>query len=201
MRHIRKEESMKKIAVLFPGIGYNCDRPLLYYTGKLASSYGYEIKKVEYGGFESGIKGNREKMQKAFYNALSQAEKILVDLDWNEYSDIIFIGKSVGTIVSAAYMKKYNIIGRNIVYTPLEDTFLFAGGSGIVFHGTKDPWAENTDSIKKCCEKIGQSLYIVADANHSLETGNILNDIDIIKDVLISAEAFINQRLQRDFLK
>ncbi len=71
---------MKKIAVLFPGIGYNCDRPLLYYTGKLALLYGYELKKAEYGGFEAGIKGNREKMEKAFYSALSQTEKILADV-------------------------------------------------------------------------------------------------------------------------
>ncbi len=185
---------MKKIAVLFPGIGYTCDRPLLYYTGKLALSCGYEIKKVEYGGFESGIKGNREKMEKAFYSALSQAEKILADVSWNEYDEILFVGKSVGTIVSAAYMKKYNIIGRNIVYTPLEDTFLFSSGKGIVFHGTKDPWAENTDTIKKCCEKIGMNLYTIEDANHSLETGDVLKDIDIIKDVLISADDFINKQ-------
>lgn len=185
---------MKKLAVLFPGIGYTCDRPLIYYTGKLALSYGYETVKVEYGGFESGIKGNREKMQNAFYNALSQAEEILKDVSWHEYGDIIFIGKSVGTIVSAAYMKKHNIIGRNIVYTPLEDTFLFADGRGIVFHGTNDPWTQNTDAIKECCKKIDQRLYIVEGANHSLETGDLLKDIDIIKDALISVEEFIKQK-------
>lgn len=182
---------MKKIAVLFPGIGYNCDRPLLYYTGKLALSYGYELKKAEYGGFEAGIKGNREKMENAFYSALSQTEKILADVSWNEYRDIIFVGKSVGTIVSAAYMKKYNIIGRNIAYTPLEDTFLFAEGRGIVFHGNKDPWAENTEAIQRSCDKIGQRLYIVENANHSLETGDISKDIEIIKNVISSAEDFI----------
>ena len=26
---------MSKIAVLFPGIGYTCDKPLLYYSAKL----------------------------------------------------------------------------------------------------------------------------------------------------------------------
>lgn len=35
----------KKIAVLFPGIGYTCDKPLLYYTGKLAVARGY-IKRL-----------------------------------------------------------------------------------------------------------------------------------------------------------
>ena len=31
-----------KIAVFFPGIGYHCDKPLLYYVRKLAQECGYE---------------------------------------------------------------------------------------------------------------------------------------------------------------
>ena len=34
---------MKKLAVLFPGIGYHCDKPLLYYSKKYLKVYGYEI--------------------------------------------------------------------------------------------------------------------------------------------------------------
>ena len=181
---------MRKIAVLFPGIGYTCDKPLLYYTGKLAAAHGYEIKKVEYGGFEAEIKGNREKMEKAFCSALTQAEEILKDVDWQEYQDIVFVGKSVGTIAAAAYMKKYKIAGRNIVYTPLMDTFLFEKGPGIVFHGTADPWAENTEKIKDCCEKIGLPLCRIENANHSLETGDTIKDIEILRKVISKAEAF-----------
>ena len=66
----------KKIAVLFPGIGYTCDKPLLYYTGKLAVARGYKLVKVEYGNFPSGIKENKEKMEEAFRCGLEQAEKI-----------------------------------------------------------------------------------------------------------------------------
>ena len=29
-----------KIAVFFPGIGYHCDKPLLYYARKLVQEYG-----------------------------------------------------------------------------------------------------------------------------------------------------------------
>lgn len=29
---------MKKLAVLFPGIGYHCDKPLLYYSKKCLSA-------------------------------------------------------------------------------------------------------------------------------------------------------------------
>ena len=31
-----------KVAVFFPGIGYHCDKPLLYYSRKLAQECGYE---------------------------------------------------------------------------------------------------------------------------------------------------------------
>ena len=71
-----------KIAVLFPGIGYTCDRSLLYYAGKLAASLGYEVVRVPYGGFPDGVKGNAEKMHQAFLLALEQAERILSSIDW-----------------------------------------------------------------------------------------------------------------------
>ena len=33
---------MKKLAIFFPGIGYHCDKPLLYYARKLTQECGYE---------------------------------------------------------------------------------------------------------------------------------------------------------------
>ena len=38
-----------KLAVLFPGIGYHVDKPLLYYGRKLAVQRGYEVVGVPYG--------------------------------------------------------------------------------------------------------------------------------------------------------
>ena len=31
-----------KLVVCFPGIGYHCDKPLLYYSRKLAAAAGYD---------------------------------------------------------------------------------------------------------------------------------------------------------------
>ena len=50
------------IAVLFPGIGYTCDKPLLYYSEKIARERGYEIRRVPYGNFPPGVKGDAAKM-------------------------------------------------------------------------------------------------------------------------------------------
>ena len=47
---------MKKLAVIFPGVGYHTDKPLLYYSKKLAFQNGYEIVEVPYGKFPKGVK-------------------------------------------------------------------------------------------------------------------------------------------------
>ena len=54
---------MRKIACLFAGIGYTCDKPLLYYSAKMLSALGCEIVPVPYGGFESGVKGHPDRMR------------------------------------------------------------------------------------------------------------------------------------------
>lgn len=184
----------KKLAVLFPGIGYTCDKPLLYYSGKLAGKYGYQVRTVPYKNFPNGVKGNQEKMHRAFLSALDQAEEILKDIDWNACQEILFISKSVGTIVAAAYAKKHELTVRSISFTPMEATFAFAGGSGIMFHGTSDPWAENTEAIKEGCKKIGQPVYLIENADHSLETGNVQTDLTNMQIIMGYAEEYIGRK-------
>ena len=188
---IEKEGIMKKkIAVLFPGIGYTCDKPLLYYAGKLAVSKGYELVKVEYCNFPTGIKRNKEKMEKAFQCGLKQAEEILRDICWEEYGDILFVSKSIGTVISSAFARQYQIQVKNILFTPLQQTFLFADGNGIVFHGTADPWVD-TKNIIVGCEKVNLPLILTEKGNHSLETGNILKDLKNLEQTMEQVNKFI----------
>ena len=167
---------MSKIACLFPGIGYTCDKPLLYYSWKLLKGLDWEVVPVPYTGFPSGVKGNAEKMQQSAHMALEQAEEMLQEIEWSEYSDILLIGKSVGTVVCAAYAQRHRLKCRQILFTPVEATFQFASKQSIVFHGTADPWA-NTKAIEDCCHRMDIPLYETENANHSLETGDV--DLDI----------------------
>ena len=50
---------MRKIAVIFPGVGYNKDKPLLYYSGKLAVKCGYELIHLDF----SGLDWSKEKLK------------------------------------------------------------------------------------------------------------------------------------------
>ncbi len=180
----------KKIACLFPGIGYTCDKPLLYYSSKLLKGLGWETVPVPYSGFPSGVKGNPEKMRQCAQTALAQAENLLRDIPWEEYREILFIGKSVGTAVCAAYARKHRISCRQILFTPVEDTFRFASERSVVFHGTADPWAE-TKTIEDCCRKMKIPVYETEGANHSLETGNVDTDLKILRETMRIVREFV----------
>lgn len=173
-----------KICILFPGIGYHCDKPLLYYGAKIASRYQYELVKVSYTNLSKSI-------PEAFDGALAQTEKYLEKIDWNAYEDILFVSKSIGTAVAAAYAEKYHIICRNVYYTPLAQTFDFCPQPGIVFHGTSDPWAE-TPVIEKKCQEHNLPLYIIEDTNHSLEVnGDVSKNLEILMKVMKLTDNYI----------
>ena len=193
-----------KICVLFPGIGYTTEMPLMYYPGKMTLGLGYELVRLKYHDLPSGVKGNKEKMKMAFDIAFEQSMEQLKDVEWNKYEEILFIGKSIGTAIAAKCGQELGLnevldesitLNRVIKYvylTPLEETYLFTkSASGIAFHGNSDPWAETEVITKKSAEK-DIPLFIYENANHSLETGDILIDIESARDVMDKIFNFIN---------
>ena len=174
---------MKKIACLFPGIGYTCDKPLLYYSRQLLRGMGWEVVPVPYSGFPDKVKGHPDRMQQCAHMALEQAEQILEEIDWSEYGEILLIGKSVGTVVCTAYARRHGLRCRHVLFTPVEAVFEFAGRQCIAFHGTADPWAD-TKAIEAGCRRLDIPLYETADANHSLETGDVDRDIREMRKVM-----------------
>ena len=180
---------MKKIACLFPGIGYTCDKPLLYYSWKLLKGLGWEVVPVPYSGFPSGVKGNAGKMRQCAEMALEQAGELLREIDWRGYSEILLIGKSVGTVVCAAYAKRHGLDCRQVLFTPVEDVFRFADRRSVAFHGTADPWAD-TEAVEEGCRKLGIPLFETENANHSLETGDVDADIKEMRKVMKKVREF-----------
>lgn len=184
------DKNAPKLAVIFPGIGYTADKPLLYYTGRLARKHGYQIQTVSYDSLPENVKGDPKKMKQAFDLALEQTEQALSQIDWNSYGSILFISKSIGTAISSAYASRHNLTVKNILFTPLAETFSFPLAGSIAFHGTADPWAE-TNSIRELAAQKDVPLFLTQNANHSLETGDVLTDIFILKTTMERVQRFI----------
>lgn len=181
---------MSKIAIFLPGIGYTCDKPLLHYARKMCMHNGYETVCVNYGGFPNDVKGNPDKMKECAQSALAQTIEALKDINWTGYDDILFVAKSVGTAVAGAYVKQCNIKARFVLFTPVKQTFEYDYLDACAFHGTNDPWAATTD-ILAGCEAADMQLNITADADHSLETGDVVTDASNMVKIMSQVEEFV----------
>ncbi len=178
------------IAILLPGIGYTCDKPLLYYSARLARARGWEVLPVLYGGFPPKVRGDRERLRESIRIALAQTEESLREIRWAEHEQVVFISKSIGTAVATAYAAAREIRCRHILFTPLEETFAHPVPEAIAFHGTADPWAQ-TAVIREQCGAAGIPLYLTEGANHSLETGDVDRDIRCLRTVMRQAAAYL----------
>lgn len=224
MHRERKTGADRKLAVYFPGIGYHCDKPLLYYSRRLAAEAGYEELQLSYTFSGGNIRGNKEKMREAFFALYGQAKEQLEAVNWQAYDEILFVSKSIGTIISAAYAAEQHIFCRQLLYTPLEDTFRVeeelglpdvchaykqtvmqktgnedqtgAGarmaGRAIAFIGTADPWS-HVSQVISLSEGKEIPIFSYEGANHSLETGDALECLRILSDVMRKTKEFVRQ--------
>ncbi|MCR5088036.1 MAG: alpha/beta hydrolase [Oscillospiraceae bacterium] len=186
---------MGKLAVFFPGIGYNTDKPLLYYSRKIAAKCGYEVKLLPYGGFPQKIRGDREKMKECYELALLQSREMLSTVSFEMYSEVLLTGKSIGTVVAAAIGAEISsgVKVRQLLYTPLEETFMFPIGEAIAFTGSADPWTGKGKSrIPELCSQNGIPCCVIPDANHSLETEDPLEDLKNLRKIMKQSLAFIS---------
>lgn len=183
---------MAKLAIIFPGIGYTCDKPLLYYADTLANQMGYEVKRILYTlPGKTKIRGNLEKMEEAFRTLYDRAEECLSDVDWKQYDEIVFFSKSIGTVIAAAYAAKLSGMAiRHVLYTPLEYTFDHRPNNAIGFLGTADSWCVPEEVLKRAKEQ-GIPMHVYEGANHSLEIGDTLADLDTVKDVMEKTRGFL----------
>ncbi len=180
-----------KIAILFPGIGYHTDKPLLYFSKDLAAGLNYEYREVFYGEMPKAVKGDAGKKQEAFALARKQVKRQLDEMDFSQYETIIFISKSLGSILAADYADSHKLDVRHIIFTPIQETLTLSIKKGIVFHGTKDNWI-NTEDLKKKCAKEGLRLYLIENADHSLETENTLTNIENIRIIMGQVKDYLS---------
>lgn len=173
-----------RIAVMFPGLGYGPDRPLLYYASKLARKAGYELITVSYGELprvERPVPGkplDTERLEECFCLALERVAHQLAAVPGAgaDGSGILLISKSIGTAVGAAWAASCGLSPRQLLYTPVSRTFDFPLARSIAFHGTADPWIASGECTAGCRDA-GVPLHTFEGANHSLECADVQESI------------------------
>ena len=138
-------------------------------------------------------------MEKSYQLALEQTEDALAEIRTEDYEDILFIGKSIGTVVAAAAAVKLDKAAKTrfLLFTPLEQTFLFPIHDAIAFTGDNDPWVSGKDSrIPELCKGKKLPYYLIPGGNHSLETNEPMKDLIQLVRIMETVENYISAELQ-----
>ena len=166
----------RKIVVSFPG-ARGCEIPLLYFGAQHFEELGYEKRFLSYPR-------NREI---TLENVLSNALDLLRDLDWSKYEDIVFVSKSLGTVVSCMVKEILNIPARLILFTPLEETLPYIRKENaviLVAMGDQDHYLD-ASRVTKLCEKEGIRCHIEPGIGHRMEAEKDLRrNLEIVNRVI-----------------
>ena len=187
-----RSDIMDKIAVVFPGVGYTKDRPLLYYAGKLAVKKGYELIHMDF----SGIDWSKEKlkdrnfMRETVLECLRRTKEKIGGI--NPQTEPVFISKSIGTVVATAYASQNGLNAKHICFSPLEEIGDYISKeSGILFYADADPFADYK-AIEKIRDKKNLTAYDIQGGNHSLETGDVIKDIKNLNEIMTVVDKFLS---------
>ncbi len=192
--HRGEEESDMKRAVIFPGIGYHKDKPLLYYSMRLAKEAGYEIICVDFSGipWEKGDLKEPDRMKELFAGAMEKVRNNVDEAALRESDEILFISKSIGTVAAACYTAEKEVKAKQIYYSPVVPFGMYVQEGGIAFYGDADPLAD-AGEIEMICGSRKIDMYRVEGGNHSLETGDVQTDLQNLQGIMKRVKEYISE--------
>lgn len=198
-RSIHNDSKKDILVVLLPGINYGTDKPLLRYTEKLALEEECDVLSIEYGFQVANKKLDKDTETVV---VIKESRRIFNKSMENNYKKVIFVGKSLGTLIQNYIQKdnenKYEVF--NIYLTPVDEVVEMGLKKGsLVFVGSKDKFisSENKQFIKS---SNNIKTIEIEGANHSLEIENeTLKNIERLKNIIGLEKKFINSIKSNNF--
>lgn len=174
-RFLRQSSPANSLAVIFPGLRYNCDKPLLYYTTQALIARGMDVLQVwvDYNQLDNKDLSQTDQTLRM----VSEAQIILqAGIQLRPYESLALVGKSIGTLVMAFILSQEHPqkIAGTIWLTPLlHIPFVTAAiqsvtHPAIVAGGTADTTFDPA-SVALLERQPNLALLRVEAANHSLE--------------------------------
>lgn len=161
-----------KLMIEFPGRNYSTDKPLLYYAGKIFEGREYEVIRLNYN---YKLKGDKNDIEKLIDEAIPYIKKVLDEIDFSQYEDIVFISKSMGTTLAGYFEEYYKIRVRHIYLTPVQSALKYMKrGKCIVVAGKEDKFLDSR-RLKIYCVEQDVALKQFENVGHSLESENDIN--------------------------
>ena len=190
-RFHRQDRAATKLGVVLPGLGYNCDMPLLYYPTKLLLARGADVLQLrpDYNTLEFQSLPGEERARRAGADALAA---LRVGLAQRDYAQVILIGKSIGTLALAQLVSTEARLADAVTVwlTPVfrgrrvVDAALQFKGPALFVAGTADTLFD-AEAMSKVRETTDAQVLVVQGADHSMEIpGDPLRSLGVLDQVV-----------------
>lgn len=172
------------LVVLFPGMRYSAECPLLYFAGIKYKELGYE--KLEISGY--GVTDNNSTHKEYAEKATQAVWEQLEGIDFSAYEEVVFVSKSIGTVL-ALWAEDFLHIPRvtHVLLTPINQTLsLLTPERRIRFivSGTEDKLID-LSKLKKICRENHLPLHTVKHVGHRLERkGDVSGSIQLLEKLV-----------------
>ncbi|MFD1178015.1 hypothetical protein ACFQ3W_17130 [Paenibacillus puldeungensis] len=175
------------LVVLFPGIGYHCDKPLLYFSQQVAMKNHCDLLVTEYGFQKTKAGFEPSQIDDLVKEVLFSIKQVL---ERKSYRDIVFVSKSLGTYVAKRISS--HIKARNFVLTPIQVTMPLLSEQDYVAIGTADHLATE-ELLQVLRARDSAKTMIIENVGHSLEADTIKETLNIIEIISEKLTDFIHK--------
>jgi predicted alpha/beta-hydrolase family hydrolase len=189
------------VCFMCPGMGYSFDKPLLYYSTMLMLNKGFDVVHIQYSYKEKAAFWNlsREEQSDWMYEDVNAVvEKVLTE---HSYGNILFLGKSVGTMPIANGLCRDPRFAKTkaVLLTPIINNEKLTGSllacqqEVLIVIGTNDHFYHeaNLEAIRS--QKPNIRLSIIDQADHALEIEwDASSSLDVMQRVMKRIDRFVD---------
>lgn len=196
-RFYKQTELAKQLAIVFPGMRYTCDKPLLYYTTLLLIKSNCDVLQIwsDYASPEYEKLAGSELGMALFSEAVDVINHA-VSLDNSK--QIILVGKSIGTLTMALLLGQSQPpnLSSTIWFTPLLNIPWVVDAIRNIqipafIAGSPADRTYDLDIIKSL-EKSQVTSVVIPNANHSLELpDDPIGSLKIINEIIGKLAEFV----------
>lgn len=164
------------LKIFFPGRRYSCDRSFLYFLDKYISGDSIYLTYDHPRMVEEKLTSEDD-----FKRAYAYAKEKLSNIDFKKYGEIIFIAKSLGTVVAGRLRKELGLENRVrfICLTPINKTLPYLTQTDFIITSESDKYIDVSSLKQK--ENMYPFLTIYKDVPHSLELPSMYETLNFLK--------------------
>jgi predicted alpha/beta-hydrolase family hydrolase len=196
-RFFRQKGTANTLAVLFPGLRYSCDMPLLYYPFKLLLQRGAEVLQVR-ADYTQSAYSSLSLTGRGTWLAEDAQAAVQAARAQREYTRLVLIGKSIGTIsLASLVLRERGAI--SIWLTPLlrNPQVVTAAeqnpGPALFVSGTADDLYHG-EALERIRAATQAEMALIEGGDHSLEiAGDFFGSLCALEQVMRAVAGFLDR--------